>query len=104
MGHAAGQPADRLHLLRLPQLRLELPLLAHVLPDRDEVREPSLLVADRRDRLFPRERRAVLAPVGDLGAPHPPLQDRLPQVVIDAAVLSLCREDDRRPADRFLGE
>ena len=34
VGHAAGQPADRLHLLRLPELLLQPPPLGDVLDDR----------------------------------------------------------------------
>ena len=37
----AGQPADRLHFLRLPQLILELPSIGDVLHGADHARRPA---------------------------------------------------------------
>jgi hypothetical protein len=45
VGDAAGEPADRLHLLRLPQLLLEALVLGHVAGDADDPGHRPVLVA-----------------------------------------------------------
>ena len=62
---AAGQMAERLHLLRLAQLRRHLDAFRFVGKNADEMRGRAALVADRRDRQVVPERLAVLAVVQD---------------------------------------
>ena len=42
VGDAAGEPADRFHLLRLPQLILEQPAVGDVLHRADHAPRPAL--------------------------------------------------------------
>ena len=51
VGDAAGQPADRLHLLGLPEPSLELSPLAHVPGDHRQVRHLSVRVSVREEHL-----------------------------------------------------
>ena len=46
VGDAAGEPADRLHLLRLAQLQLELATLGHVGHRADDANRGAMLTAD----------------------------------------------------------
>ena len=53
MGHAAGELADGLHLLRLAELLLQPPPFRDVALDADEVRQPAGLVVDgETDKAF----------------------------------------------------
>ena len=64
---AAGEPADRLQLLALPQLLLELLLLGHVLGHRDHVRPAC---RPRRGRARPRGARPPCARPSSRSAPR----------------------------------
>ena len=50
MGHAAGQLADRLHLLRLGELGLDAPPLGDVLGQAEQIDGPAAIVEDRHLR------------------------------------------------------
>ena len=70
MGHAAGEPADGLHLLRLPRAVRELLLLGHVVVDRVVAQAPFA----RRHRHpvdLDVHERAVLPPADRRGPHHP---------------------------------
>ena len=61
MRDAAGQPADRLHLLRLPQALFEIALHGDVARDDDEARELVAIAGERTQGRRAEERRAVAA-------------------------------------------
>jgi len=86
MGHPAGEPPDRLHLLGLQQLALEAYLVGDVTLDGHVVDEPAGGVAHGPDRRVFLEQRAVLAPVhqpalpdfsAGQGVPHAPIEGRV---------------------------
>ena len=89
--HAAGQAADRFHLLGLAELFLEPPALRDVAHDRDGVRPVEM---GERHADLDREDRAVLAPVEALE------QDRLRSLrLLDAAVKRIEIEGQREVTD-----
>ena len=88
VGDAAGQPADRLHLLGLAQLLLQLQALGDVFLDGDEVRDGARTCpATGVIALVLGIQGAILAAVGDLGVPRPPGEDRLPQRLIECPIV-----------------
>ncbi len=76
MRHAAGELADRLHLLRLAQLFLEMPALRDVLRHADEAIDRALGVAHRRRAIPHPAHRAVGLLHAVFHRPAGPRQDR----------------------------
>ena len=93
VGHAAGQLADRLHLLRLVELRLQRLLLGHVLGQAKKADELAVVVHERR-----------VEPLAGDGAPV------LGQVLVDrmgfhvARPNALAESPARCPAERTRDE
>src|SRR5512141_3091134 len=76
MGDAAREPADRLDLLRLPELLGKLPALGDVLVEGVNADELSAL--DQRDAVeVDLDDPSVLAPAPGLGVDRPAAQDLL---------------------------
>src|SRR3954469_14388474 len=59
----AGEPAERFHLLRLPQLLLEALPLSQVFDDGDEINRVALLIAVNADGQIHGYEAAVLAAI-----------------------------------------
>jgi hypothetical protein len=133
VGHAAGEQSHRLHLLRLPELRLELQLVGHVARVHDHAADRGIRASvGERDDEAPRAavlRHAAhrarhgesLAP-RELGEPRPRVEDADERVVVldEGAEARLARaalgvralglgdvlarqQHDRRPVARLHG-
>ena len=77
VGDATRQPPDRLHLLRLPQLLLEGPLVGEIANDRDMTSRPHVRGRDELDAALP-----AVGPVQcHLRVHRPFLEEARPQTV-----------------------
>ncbi len=89
MGHASGETADGLHLLRLAELFLELVLAGDVAPDHDEIGEAAFLVLHRGNAHQLHERHAVRSPADDLAGPAAIANDAVEHVGVEGLGLRL---------------
>ncbi len=97
MRDAAGEPPDRLHLLRLAVLPLELSQLRDIRRDRQYSRDPSRGIMQRRNGETDVHQRPVFPASRDL---HPP-QRFAPQHAVAQArvVLQILADGRQRTAD-----
>ena len=102
VSHAARQRADRLHLLSLTQLTLELVVGRHVALDADEVRQALLGVEDGRDGQRRLEQAAILAAVGQFALPALAVEDGAPHFLIQLGRMAAALEQVRRMAAQFV--
>jgi hypothetical protein len=98
---AAGQGADRLHLLRLQQLPLQLLVFGDVALDADEVRQPPLGI-DGRDAHRHLSQRPVLAAIGQLALPAVVLEDGLPHAGVELRRMHAALEEAGVLADHLV--
>ena len=87
MRDASGQAADRVHFLRLQQLRLEPEPFGQVTSIGYEMRDLPVHVAYRTDALLDVVQFAVLLTVNQDPAKHIPAENRLPHFLINLGTL-----------------
>ena len=103
VGDAAGEPADRLELLALAQLLLELALLGHVLRHADHVARLAVAVADERRREPGDDGRAGLRHEARFAAVRVPFApDQLCERLIAGFDVLRMPEARRQPAHHLL--
>src|SRR5439155_9903340 len=95
VGHAAGQGADALHLLRLQELTLQMFAVADVALNADEMRQLALTVHDRRDCERYGKAPAVLAAAGKLALPARSGREVAPGVGVRAGGFAAAVEQAR---------
>src|SRR5208282_5210462 len=95
MRHAAGQLADRLHLLRLAELRLELHFARHVALDGHVIDNRAGGVPHGREGGFLLVKRAVLAPVDQMAGPYFPAPENLPHPAVKLGIMLAALEKTR---------
>ena len=94
--HAAGQSSDRLHFLRLLQLRLQPQTVGNVLRHRHVIHDPPRIVCDGRDRNVFGKMRAVFAPVDQPSAIDLAALQRLPHRAVEGFAVLAAVENARR--------
>src|ERR1035437_5378027 len=102
VGHAARQAADRLHLLRLPELLLEKPALRDVVLNRDETDPSAFRVEEGIDALLHRDELAVVPLVHDLPVHRLACQQLLPEPLVEGPVVLSALQYPGRLAERLL--
>ncbi len=99
VGNAPCQAAQRLHLLRLLELLLELDLAGYVVLGGHIVYDLALLIANWGDDDVTGIEGAILSPVHKPAFPYVPSRDGLPQPIVEGIVLTLTLEDARVAPD-----
>ena len=80
---ASSQASDRVHFLRLQQLRLEPESFGQIAPVRYEMRDLPVRIAYRTDALLDIVQFAILLAVDQDSAKHASAEDRLPHFLIN---------------------
>ena len=87
MRHPAGEPPNRIHFLRLQQLRLYPQPLSEVPSIRNKMRDASRIVANRADAFVHVIKLAILLTVGQNAAIDVARADGLPQIAVNGGSL-----------------